>query len=212
MISNSDYLDSEDHVMPNQDMKDFFNLLKEKNRGYWDWDEIHYSWTGKDADLEDGHQGLHITGGNDKWITGYAYIGKTVVGTDVCLNIPDDLSDDDYDGIMDIYMEQAESLVCGCDVSGEWDGDSWFMCDSVPFKVRLPFDDDGNLDKEKLLDLMEETASKALESIVESLQYVEKCLEVAAGWRTVNDERCKQGNPSEFSAYQMHLQNKQNNN
>jgi len=61
--------DDEFLAAQNEELYQALMTYLSQERIRWQWDEIDYSWTGKDADLEiHGHQGLHIDKIDDTWV------------------------------------------------------------------------------------------------------------------------------------------------
>lgn len=140
----------------------------------WRWNRAHLTITGKDADLEPyGSQSAEILGIRGRTVHCIAHIGKTLVGTDVCLNLEEG---QDEEAAVDLWMDGATEIACGCGVAGEWDGDSWWMTEEFPFTVRLRA-------------TPELTAAAIAAKLEETLKYAEKELRLAskmmgvlAGW------------------------------
>lgn len=210
---HNDYLDPERHT--NNERIDVYNAvaakLKERDTGRWQWDEIDCCWTGKYADLDpSGYQGLHLDSVDDEYIYATAHVGKTFVGTDVTLNVPKSVEDNEevLDAVRDIYMEQAQETVCGCAVAGEWDGDSWFMSDSAKFKVAIKYNKDGDPDIEAAVDALVSSGEQALAHFERELVLADQIMGQLAGWTTVRrngkTHHHKEGRPCRGSAWDFY--------
>lgn len=216
---HNDYLDPENHT--NAERSEVFNAvaakLKERDTGRWQWDEIDCCWTGKYADLDPwGYQGLHLDSVDDDYIYATAHVGKTFVGTDVTLNVPKWVDEQEscktLDAVHDIYMEQAEAVVCGCAVAGEWDGDSWFMSDSQKFKVAIKYNKDGETDIEAAVDALISEGEKAIAHFERELVMADQMMNQLAGWTTVRrngkTHLHKDGRPCRGSAWWLYRKQK----
>lgn len=174
---------------------DLMAAIKAASSNRWRWDRIHLCITGKDADLEPhGHQGAEILGVREGKLICVAHIGKTFAGSDVSLNL---LPDQDEERATDLYMEQATEIVCGCDVAGEWDGDSWFMSDSIPFEVSI------KPTTEETVSAVTTELEKTLAPLEKELVLADSVLRQSAGWIDENGEHCPEGSPSKGSVAYM---------
>lgn len=170
---------------------DVIAAVKANGSNRWKWDELTTSYTSKDADLEPyGHQGVSVLGMSGKTIHCTAHIGKTFAGSDVCLNLKDGQDDE---RARELYLEQATEIVCGCGVAGEWDGDSWYMSDSVPFTVRL------RATPEETAAAIRNGTERALKNLEDELRSADQCLETLAGWRDDKGKDYPEGEPCEGS-------------
>lgn len=206
---HNDCLDPDRHLPPEDYGFDLILAeLKKHNTGRWRWDGIDCSWTGKDADLEPwGHQGCKLISVDEEHATVEVHAGKTFVGTDVCLNLPEHAEQDDevLDQIHEIWMWQAQEIVCGCGASGEWDGDSWWMTSNHTIKVPVTLFDDGNVDAEKTVSAIVKAAEKSLKEWEYEIGLADKMMSVLAGWKHPNHRRCKEGRPGKGSVWSMYL-------
>lgn len=191
--------------------------LKKLSTGRWEWDQIACCWTGKDADLEDhGHQGLSLTVCDEDTVHGLAHILVTVAGTDVCLNTPwddapDEVRTDLEEKALKLYLDQAENMVCGCSLPGEWDGDSWILADSAPFDVDWVMKGDGcTPDYEETAVRALEAAQKAIAPLSKEATLLGETLSMLAGWTTTSEKdinavgavlRCSAGKPGPFCSW-----------
>lgn len=207
---HNDYLDP-DRFFDREDWGygEILTALKKHNTGRWKYDYIDCSWTGKDADLEVfGNQGCKILCVDDEHVTVEVLAGKTFVGIDVSLNLPDEAETDEivFNACHEIYMEQAQEVVCGCGSSGEWDGDSWYMTHSGTIKVPVVAKD-GEIDADATaLDILKES-EKSLKNWEREIAIADDILNVLAGWKTGKKLRhCKPGKPGPDSVWGLYKQ------
>jgi hypothetical protein len=138
--------------------------------------------TGKDADLEPhGRQEIIVEEIKGEDIECFAEVVKTFVGSDVALNLPKEIENDEeqYEQARELYLDEAQEIVIGCDVPGEWDGEDWCMVEAVPFRVHL------RESAEETAKAIVEYAERVLEPLVRELTLADHMLNVLAGW---NDE------------------------
>jgi len=174
----------------------------------WDWEKIDCCLTGKDADLEPwGQQGIELLSCDDEKIHCAAHILKTWAGVDVCLNLEDDRewSDEDISDAVEAYLEQAQEVVCGCSMPGEWDGDSWVMSDWIEFTVPWVMNGD-DPDYEATAQEVVDDAYEALRGHEESLLRADNILNVLSGWADFVDGSeqlvpCEAGKPGQGKAW-----------
>lgn len=133
------YFDPDRYIPVDNDGSDYDALLealKGHDTGRW---ITQVTLSGKDADLDPcGQQGFDITDCNDEKIYLTGSCGKTVAGTDVCLNVPDD----EYEKAREVYLENAFEVVCGFPFAGEWSGDDWYLSDEFDLSVEWVMDDE----------------------------------------------------------------------
>ena len=128
--------------------------------------------TGKDADLDGGRIGLNnVRIEGDLLVCDLTY-GLTVVGDEVCLNVPAS----EEDAAHEAYMEQMTEIVVGSSLAGEWDGDSWYLFNE--FTVSTP-----------LLEDASETATALIAQVWEDVketadegEYIHMAGNALAGW------------------------------
>ncbi len=216
--AHNDYLDPDKHLHGDEHNEVYEALvkkLKERDSGRWQWDEIDCCWTGKYADLDPwGYQGLHLDSVDDDYAYATAHIGKTFVGDDVTLNVPKWVDEEEsletLDKVRDIYMEQAQEVVCGCNVAGEWDGDSWFMSDTAKFKVAIKYNKDGEPQLDDVVDALVTEGEKALADIERELVLADEIMNTLAGWttrrRNGKKHHHKEGRPCRGSAWWLYQQ------
>ena len=214
MSAHDDYLDPDLHLWPAEDygFEGIQAALKKRDSGRYGWDAIDCCWTGKDADLEPwGQQGCMLISVDDEFATVEVHASKTFAGTDVTLNLPKHAEDDDEvsDGVLEIYMKQAEGIVCGCGSSGEWDGDSWLMTYKGTIKVPvIPNEDETDTDHEKTAEAIITAAEASLADWEKEIGMADEIMEVLAGWKKYNRKkelvRCKEGRPGPGSAWAMY--------
>ena len=212
---HNDYLDPDIHNQQQEDytmdIEEIKAALKAYDTGRWDWDKIDCCITGKYADLEPwGQQGVEIVFVNEDGVQCCARICKTEPGTDVCLNVPEEIEADcdRYDKILETYLEQAYEVVAGCSVAGEWDGDDWYFSDSVDFFVPWVFPEpnvDGVPDYEKTATVIVAGAESVLEPLEQELRLMSKITNVLAGWDDLDGNKCPAGEPSPAAAWRAGL-------
>jgi hypothetical protein len=218
--AHNDYLDPDRHNPPEDYGYDgLLEALKKRDTGRWSWDEIDACWTGKYADLDPhGYQGMHLDSVDDMYAHATAHIGKTFAGTDVSLNVPRWVEEEDsgetYGEVLDIFMEQAQEVVCGCNVPGDWSGDDWFLTDTVSYKVPVVLTKEGEVDFDATADALIAEGEKALADIEQELVLADQIMETLAGWRSYNKDgkatHHKEGEPCEGSAWDMYQWTQEN--
>jgi hypothetical protein len=201
-------MNNNDHLDPDQTDETHLHYhhallseLENLDTGRWQYDEIDCCWTGKYADLDSsGYQGLHLDRTDDKFAYATAHIGKTFCGTDVTLNVPqwvdEENSGDTYQRVISVYMDHAQEIVCGCNVPGDWSGDDWFLSDTESCRVPLVFDGDGQFDPAATATALIAECENALKGIEKELVLADQMMEHLAGWRTFD----KDGNPTQHPA------------
>lgn len=171
-----------------------------RSTGRWQWEKAHLTITGKDADLEPwGQQAAELVGIRGKTLYCIAHIGKTFAGDDVCLNLTkaQERSTKAFEAARDLYLEQAQEVVCGCGVAGEWSGDDWFMSEAVPYSVRL------RSTAEDTARAVAAGVERALKPAESELVAAEAILDHLSGWKDVNGKHCKEGCPPKGSVSDM---------
>lgn len=184
---HNDYLDPDQHLTSEDyGFERVKNELKRLSSNRWRWDIIDYCMTGKDADLEPwGQQGLELSDVGETTAKAIAHIGKTFCGIDVCLNLPDDIDDQTRDEVLELYLEQATEIVCGCGVGGYWSGDDWYMSAEVPYSVPVVLtEDQTDIDPVKTAEALIDGMEKALANAQRELVLADKMLDVLSGWYT----------------------------
>lgn len=193
---------------PDNDMDKTYDVLlaelKKADTGRWRWDRIHCCLTGKDDDLERwGQQGIELFRASEDGITFALHFGATIVGLDVCLNLPDGTSCEDYDKAREKYLGVMYEVVCGEGIPGEWDGDSWYLHDRVEITIPCPEAPDGIW--EALGQLAYEAVIKATEPEIEKwekgLGYIHDAADMYSGWRDAKGERCEAGKVPSCAAW-----------
>lgn len=196
------YLNPEDHG---------FGAVKaeleahDTGRGQWDC-----NFTGKNADLDaEGEQGLTLESVDDEYATATVHVSKTFAGTDVCLNLPAAAEEDDdtYQQVLDLWMEQAQEVIFGCSVAGEWTGDDWCMHESIEVRVKTVLDADNGTDAEATATALIDAAQDAIKGIVSELVLADQIMDTLAGWRTYHGNgtstRHPEGSPCEGSVWSI---------
>lgn len=205
------YLDSD---MYNHPEEYGFNAVKaaleahNTGRGQWDC-----NFTGKHADLEpQGEQGVTLESVDDEYAIAIVHVSKTFTGTDVCLNLPAAAEEDDdtYQQVLDLWMEQAEFVVCGCSVAGEWTGDDWCMHESIEVRVKTVLDVENGTDADATATALIDAAQDAIKGIVSELVLADQIMETLAGWKTYHVDgtstRHPEGKPCEGSVWSIFQQ------
>lgn len=201
---HNDYLDPDYHSnSEDYGFNEILDALQKRSTNRWQWDKIHCCLTGKDADLEPhGQQGIELVGVDEDHAHIVVHAYKTFAGTDVCLNMPRAIEDDrtKYCEVREIWMDMAESIVCGCGSAGEWDGDSWGMTLSESVKCPVELTEEGEIDLDKTVSGIVSIAEKALTPWKGEIALADEMLSEAAGWKQ-NGKRMKEGKPGKCSAY-----------
>jgi hypothetical protein len=177
--------------------------LKERSTGRWGWDKIDCCFTGKDADLEPwGQQGVEL----QKVVDGVAYcvahILAVVAGNEVCLNLPVGISEEDEEKALGVYMDQAQEIVVGCGLGGEWDGDDWVLSEAIYFSVDLEGAEDP-------VAAICDRADVCLQPYETDLVFMNQLLDELAGWKERADDddgwiNCEAGKPGPCSVWSLH--------
>ena len=173
---------------------------EEQSSGRWQWDKAHLTITGKDADLEPwGTQAAELVGVRGKTLHCIAHIGKTFAGTDVTLNLTkrQDKSEKQSEKARDLYLEMAQGIVCRCGVAGMWDGDSWYMSQSVPFTVRI------RSTPEATASAVRCKLDPVLASLERELVECDRILNELSGWKDEHGNHCPEGTPPQCSVSAM---------
>lgn len=190
-----DHLDPDRHLYGVEDddcFSEVMEILKEHDSGRWDYDNIHCCITGKDADLEPcGQQGLELLGTTSSRTEYKAqlriHVGKTIAGLDVCLNLPDDTSDEDYDKARKDYIEQAQEVVCGIPFDGYWSGDDWYVSDTFDITVPITLNpEDDSVNKEATWNSIYAAYEDAVEDWDREVSTANDILGCLAGWKQWN--------------------------
>lgn len=187
--------------------------MKSRSTGRWDWEKSHLCFTGKNADLEPwGQQALELIDVTEEKVFFRLHCGATISGGDVCLNLPKEIEADDsdegadkYDEIRQIYLDQAQEVVCGTgnDFGGYWSGDDWWLDWEVKLDVPMTLNGDGEPDVAAIVDAMEKTAQPDIEYWEHELGLAHKILDVLSGWKDNDGNRVPEGQVAEGSAYWM---------
>jgi len=176
-------------------------IAKEYDSGRWDYEKITIGLTGKDADLTPwGDQGIEIERFDDEFLYFVVHGYKCVAGNDVCLNEPEGFDEDMWDRALEIYLEQAQEVVCGTfygdmDTGGEWTGDDWSMTFEKSGKIAWVLDDKDAPDYGATIKTMIEKANEMIKRWEDEMVLMDTMLNKLAGWRDGEDERCDEGKP-----------------
>lgn len=203
--SHADYLDPDKHGVNDEIGPDnILAVLKGYDTGRMDG--VDCCLTGKDADLEPhGEQGIRIEGCDYKdTIFCKVELGKTFAGSDVCLNLPSGLSNEEYDKLLGLYLEQATEVICDCNVPGEWSGDDWYMSWDAGFSVELIVNDDLEEDADATAKAIIDKANELLEPVEEELKIADDILDILCGWVDLDGNRCEEGKPGGGSVWHLY--------
>lgn len=175
--------------------QELIDALKEHSwhRGREGW---HCCLTGKDADLEShGEQHIRIDGIDNVHVCCTVSVGKTFAGSDICLNLPEGKEDDEafYEEAREEWLDQATEVVCGCGVAGEWDGDSWYMYEEIPFRVRA------RQTPQKTAMAIVEKAQELLTPLEKELALADEILNALSGWTDGKGHAFPEGKPGPSS-------------
>ena len=183
--------------------------MKEHDTGCWDHEAVDACLTSKNADLKpSGQQGISVEAVTDATVKCLAHIGETLVGLDACLNLtPEQETDADFFcEAKETYLEQAQEVVCGCGVFGEWDGDNWCLYETVPFEVPVVMADDGTPDYDATAQRIVEAGEQALAPLQLEIELADELLDMLAGWKehdptTGMTRHCEEGKPGARAAW-----------
>ena len=185
--------------------------LRKQNGKRWDREQIDCTITGKNADLEPwGHQGVEVVRCDDDGVHCKAHIYKFFAGYGVCLNFQPEIENDDeaWEKAREAYLDQANEIVAGCAVAGEWDESDWVMDDSVDFTIPWETDDDDDEpDVARIAQTITTVAQDELIPLEQELTMADEFLEMLAGWKTISDSdsgklvRCPEGKPGPEAAW-----------
>ena len=174
-----------------QDMAALLQAAKEFDTGRWDWEPIHLCLTGKDADLEPwGQQGIEFVSCDEDNVHIVVHGYKTHVGTDVSLNLPPEIENDDekYDAALEAYLDAAQAVICGNGWPGEWDGDSWYMTFREEASVPWVYADDGvTPDYPATVQACIDKANEVIAPWEKAMAADDKYLNQLAGWRDAGE-------------------------
>lgn len=189
---NEDHLDPDKHLYGDDDgigslFEDVLSVLREHDTGRWAYADIHCCLTGKDADLDThGQQGLQLLkvadAGDTYTATLRLHCGVTVPGTDVSLNVPDGISDAEYEERREHYLDIAQEAVCGFGASGDWSGDDWYLHSEQDFVVPIPLDDRDNVERDVLWARIADAYAKEVADWDRECEFMQDSLNEAAGW------------------------------
>lgn len=159
----------------------------------WDWGRLDYSITHKNADLEPGGaRGIEVVSTSDLGTLNLIAHGlMTITGKDVCLNVPADFTDEQYEKAHEAYLDQVESLVMGCEFPGEWDGDDWILSVAVPFSITMKPGGPTGIDWDATVELAVEAAERALEEWRREMEYIDQQASFLAGYTHDRDDPTK---------------------
>jgi hypothetical protein len=204
---HNDYLDPDRHLHQEEEedehLAPLLQALKPYDTGRWDWHKIDCTLTGKDADLEPwGQQGIEIVETSETTVKAVAHIGKSFAGDEVCLNMLPDQEEDDafYEKAREAYLEQAYEIVCGCGVMGEWDGDSWYMYEAIPYEVAWECVNE-EISYDETAQRLVEGAGEVLKPAEDELVLADRVLEMSAGWIDPDGNRIECWEESKWSAW-----------
>ena len=173
----------------------------------WDWDGVDCTWTGKDADLEThGYQGCKLIRIDKGVATVEVHAGKTVAGTDVCLNTPRRASRRAQDSALEYYLKKVTAVICDCSYHGYWSGDDWFITHEVTIEVPVVTAKYGKVDAETTASAIVMAAEESLKDWDRECEAMEEILSVISGWSSYRPSRKKhfrrkEGHPGPGSAW-----------
>ena len=193
MTNFESYFDPDNHLNGPDDYGVYWDQIQAeiKKHDSGRWDVVDCCVTGKYSDLDKyGQQGYSLTDINDDhvWIT--IKCGKTFPGTDVSLNLPPEVEDDEelYEAAMTEYLDQAQEVMCGVPFPGDWSGEDWYIYHEQ--KVKVPYfinDETGDLDVEKTMNAIHEAFDKTVEDWDREISFADEILGRLAGWVTNNE-------------------------
>lgn len=192
---NEDHLDPDRHLYGVDDddcYSEVMEILKEHDSKRWDYDKIHCCITGKDGDLAPcGQQGIELLGTTSSRTEYKAklrvHVGKTFAGLDVCLNLPNDISDEEYEQAVDEYLEQAQEVVCSIPGGGYWSGDDWYISDQFDVTVPITLNpEDDTVDKTATWQSICAAYDEAVKDWDNELCTAGNLLDCLAGWKQWN--------------------------
>jgi len=141
---------------------------------------------------------------DDEGIHCSARVTHTFAGNEVCLNLPDETDDAAWEQAREAYLDQANEVIIGTDVPGEWDGQDWVMDASVEFTVPWENDDD-DPDLDALTKAIIEQGEEALAHIERELVLADQILDLLSGWSSHDENgdlvRCPKGQPGPEAAW-----------
>ena len=168
-----------------EDVTPIIEALRQHCTGRWVWEKIHCCLTGKNSDLDaSGQQGIEVLKIKNDNVICVAHIGFTVPGTDVSLNVADDISDQEYDKKLDSYMDAAGEIVVDYGLFGcEYTGDDWYQSEEIEFSVPLMLNEKTDeIDLRKTVQTIIQKAEEVLAGPVLRVAELDKQLNELAGW------------------------------
>lgn len=149
--------------------------MKKRSTGCWDWEKAHLVLTDVCADREPwGALALELTEVNEKTVKYTLHCLVSIVGHEVCLNLPKEIGWDreKWLAIRELYLEQAPAWIQGMGMNGCWDGDDWILTHKLDIEARLMLDAEGDVLVESTVDAMEAAARPAIEGWEVELAYL----------------------------------------
>lgn len=182
-----------------------------RSTGSWKWDNAHLCFTGKDADLDPtGRQALELMEVTEEKVVFALHTYMTVAGCEAYLNTPPDLSEDDFDAVREIYLEQMYGVICGSGLTGEWDGDDWVLSSRKEYTTPLLLDDEGVPKVAEVVDAMVAAVQEDIAAWEKEAGSISDAGDKLAGWKDDEGNDVPEGTIVEGSAYQLWCQQQEN--
>jgi hypothetical protein len=185
------------------DLDALIKAAADLDTGRWNWDRIHLCMTGKDADLASwGQQGIEFAWCDEDSVAFVVHCGKTFVGTDVCLNMPHDASDDAMDKAHEAFLDAAYHIVCDVGYPGDWSGDDWFITHreeaTHPWVYK---DDEVTPDYEATVQAIYDKAQEMVKEWEQIMCAADADMSVLSGWQDEKGNKCESGKPCPGAAW-----------
>lgn len=166
--------------------EDYFSgveeALRKMSTGRWENERLTCCLSGKDADLGAGKVAVELLTVDDDQATFRVHLYLTIAGTDVCLH-GEYGSCREYSDALENYLDEAQEIVIGSSLEGEWDGDSWYLKGDEWGKVGVVYSDDqSENDDEKTAEAICAQAWKTAKPILDEFALVNEAIRRAAGY------------------------------
>lgn len=194
---NEDHLDPDRHLYGVGDddcYSEVMEILEEHDSGHWDYEKIHCCITGIASDLNPcGQKGIELLATTYSRTEYKAklrvHVYKTIEGTDAWLNLPKDISEEDYDKALDEYLDQATEVVCSIPFDGYWSEGDWYISDQFDITVPITLNpEDYSVDREATWKSIYAAYEEAVEDWDREASTADQILECLAGWKRWNPE------------------------